>query len=140
MSRLDEIREKLKSSGIKEEETYSRLDEARERVANYNKTLEEVNRLKNAANYPRYEDQIVALQNKAKETNSSGGGGGHSFDTEANFLKVPEYMKDNNRRFEDGYQFGDVIKTLGEKKCSYCGTVVLEIFDKVFLCNNIVQY
>lgn len=29
-------------------------------------------------------------------------------------FKVPEYMKDNNRRFEDGYQFGDVIKTLGE--------------------------
>lgn len=35
---------------------------------------------------------------------------------------------------------GSPIKTLGEKKCSYCGSVVLELFSRVFTCNDIVRY
>ena len=33
---------------------------------------------------------------------------------ENNWLKTPENLKDNLRRFEDGYNFGDVTKTIGE--------------------------
>ena len=35
---------------------------------------------------------------------------------------------------------GSPITTLGEKKCSYCGSAVLELFGKVFVCNDIVRY
>lgn len=35
---------------------------------------------------------------------------------------------------------GSPITTLGEKKCSYCGSAVLEVFSKVFTCNDIVRY
>lgn len=35
---------------------------------------------------------------------------------------------------------GSPITTLGEKKCSYCGGAVKELFGKVFSCNDIVRY
>lgn len=35
---------------------------------------------------------------------------------------------------------GSPITTLGEKKCSYCGSAVIEIYSKVFTCNNILRY
>ena len=35
---------------------------------------------------------------------------------------------------------GSPIKNLGEKKCSYCGSVVRELFGKIFTCNDIVRY
>lgn len=35
---------------------------------------------------------------------------------------------------------GSPLTSLGEKKCSYCGTVSLEIIGKVFTCNDIVRY
>ena len=35
---------------------------------------------------------------------------------------------------------GSPITTLGEKKCSYCGSAVVEIYSKVFTCNNILRY
>ena len=35
---------------------------------------------------------------------------------------------------------GSPIKSLGEKKCSYCGSVVKEIIGKVFIPNDIVRY
>lgn len=35
---------------------------------------------------------------------------------------------------------GSPITSLGEKKCSYCGSAVLEIIGKVFSCNDIVRY
>lgn len=35
---------------------------------------------------------------------------------------------------------GSPIKNLGEKKCSYCGSAVRELFGKVFTCNDIVRY
>ena len=35
---------------------------------------------------------------------------------------------------------GSPITNLGEKKCSYCGSAVLEVFSKVFICNDIVRY
>lgn len=47
-----------------------------------------------------------------------------------NLLKVPENMKDNNRRFEDGYQFGDISKTalenLGDSAVAI-GSTALEV-------------
>lgn len=47
-----------------------------------------------------------------------------------NLLKVPENMKDNNRRFEDGYQFGDISKTalenLGDSVVAI-GSTALEV-------------
>lgn len=47
-----------------------------------------------------------------------------------NLLKVPESMKDNNRRFEDGYQFGDISKTalenLGDSAVAI-GSTALEV-------------
>ena len=47
-----------------------------------------------------------------------------------NLLKVPENMKDNNRRFEDGYQFGDISKTalenLGDSAVAI-GSAALEV-------------
>ena len=35
---------------------------------------------------------------------------------------------------------GSPITTLGEKKCSYCGSAVLEVVSKVFTCHDIVRY
>lgn len=35
---------------------------------------------------------------------------------------------------------GSPIKTLGEKQCSYCGSAVMEIVGRVFVCNDIVRY
>lgn len=35
---------------------------------------------------------------------------------------------------------GSPIKSLGLKKCSYCGSIVDEIISKVFTCNDIVRY
>ena len=35
---------------------------------------------------------------------------------------------------------GSPITSLGEKKCSYCGSAVLEVIGKVFSCNDIVRY
>ncbi len=35
---------------------------------------------------------------------------------------------------------GSPITVLGEKNCSYCGSAVLEVFHKVFICNDIVRY
>lgn len=35
---------------------------------------------------------------------------------------------------------GSPITNLGNKSCSYCGTQVKEIINRVFVCNNIVQY
>ncbi len=35
---------------------------------------------------------------------------------------------------------GSPITSLGEKKCSYCGSAVKELFGKVFVCNDIVRY
>ena len=47
-----------------------------------------------------------------------------------NLSKVPENMKDNNRRFEDGYQFGDISKTalenLGDSAVAI-GSTALEV-------------
>ncbi len=35
---------------------------------------------------------------------------------------------------------GSPIKTLGEKHCSYCGSAILEVVGRVFVCNDIVRY
>jgi hypothetical protein len=35
---------------------------------------------------------------------------------------------------------GAPVKKLGEKNCSYCGSLVLEIISKVFTCNDIERY
>ena len=35
---------------------------------------------------------------------------------------------------------GSPITSLGEKTCSYCGTVILEFIGRVFTCNDIVRY
>lgn len=35
---------------------------------------------------------------------------------------------------------GSPLTSLGEKKCSYCGSTILEIVPKVFICNDIVRY
>lgn len=35
---------------------------------------------------------------------------------------------------------GSPIKSLGDKSCSYCGSVVKEVFGRVFTCDNIVKY
>ena len=35
---------------------------------------------------------------------------------------------------------GSPITTLGEKHCSYCGSAVLEIVNRVFVCNDVVRY
>ena len=32
------------------------------------------------------------------------------------------------------------ITNLGEKKCKYCGTAVVEVVGRVFACDNIVIY
>lgn len=32
------------------------------------------------------------------------------------------------------------ITNLGQKKCSYCGTAVVEVVGRIFGCNNIVRY
>ena len=35
---------------------------------------------------------------------------------------------------------GSPITSLGDKNCSYCGTLVLELIGRVFTCNDIVRY
>ncbi len=35
---------------------------------------------------------------------------------------------------------GSPIKTLGEKQCSYCGSAVIEVVGRVFVCNDVVRY
>ena len=35
---------------------------------------------------------------------------------------------------------GSPITTLGEKRCSYCGQLIIEFIGKVFVCNDIVRY
>lgn len=35
---------------------------------------------------------------------------------------------------------GSPINSLGEKSCSYCGSVVKELIGRVFVCNDIVRY
>ena len=32
------------------------------------------------------------------------------------------------------------ITNLGQKKCSYCGTAVVEVVGRIFACDNIVRY
>ena len=35
---------------------------------------------------------------------------------------------------------GSPITSLGLKKCSYCGSIIKELFSKIFTCNDIVRY
>lgn len=35
---------------------------------------------------------------------------------------------------------GSPITSLGQKECSYCGTVAIELIGRVFTCNDIVRY
>lgn len=35
---------------------------------------------------------------------------------------------------------GSPVTDLGEKKCSYCGSAVEEIYSKVFICDDMVRY
>ena len=51
----------------KESKVSEALKNMQTSVNNYNNTLSEINRLQNAANYPSYNDQVIALQNKAKQ-------------------------------------------------------------------------
>ena len=35
---------------------------------------------------------------------------------------------------------GSPITSLGLKKCSYCGSIIKELFSKIFTCNDVVRY
>lgn len=65
--------------------------------------LYETAKQKNWANSPNPTQRAMAYQMGLK-----------SDEGESNWLKTPENLKDNLRRFENGYNFGDVTKTIAE--------------------------
>lgn len=124
--KLHEQQEKLYSSNSRLNETPTNWkDLSLQEKTNWLLTKQNQNSLKQGTNLADSANII---------TSTIGRQLGQTPTNQGSLLQVPENMKDNNRRFEDGYQFGDIIKTLGENfvdSASAIGSTLAEIPTRI---------